>query len=490
MSLFRSILQSRPLQPDYDLPLYRIYQEPEVFPPAPIGNSDYMPQSSARRQDSPASGNPRSYDLVTLQRRERYYQQKLQDLLDAQSDGLIAGLEVAFPDDEESIDTPTQTTYSLRSNSLSPAPQARKKKRSLGSARRAIWKTVLDCADVKKEEDALLKQELRDDQAVLHQLESWFSKRHGLREKIAAIENEDTNARSASLKEEATRLESEIQDMEVRLAQMKTRHRQLVNEIADVGNSVQSKLSSFKTSLLILEQDVQSFLKSPPAKDDRSNTDSAFLALPPKRRTLDMAREHWQSDIDELKKQRRAVRRDRAALEDGAAVWKDVVGEITDFEHYLRRQTAELARQDPTLSKSKTSPVSVSPAELLEKMELVSCSIEEKLSLAHKKQWRLLEICIEAELQALQQGKEMLEKTFELAKRQTESAIEDREEEPESEQPSTQSSSTKDLFSSATEGYTKSHATMSHSAALRKSMYENDEPDPELLFTRTSDDTE
>ncbi len=490
MSLFRSILQSRPLQTDYDLPLYRIYQEPEVFPPAPIGNRDYMPQSSVHRQDSSASGHPRSYDLVALQRRERYYQQKLQDLLDAQSDGLIAGLEEAFPDDEESIDTPTQTTYSLRSNSLSPAPQARKKKRSLGSARRAIWKTVLNCADVKKEEDALLKQELSNNQAVLQQLESWFSKRHGLREKIRTIENEDTNAGSSSLKEEATRLESEIQDMEVRLVQMKTRHRRLVNEIADVGNSVQSKLSSFKTSLSILEQDVQSFLESPPAKDDRSNTESAFLALPPKRRTLEMAREHWQSDIDELKKQRRAVRRDRAALEDGAAVWKNVVGEITDFEHSLRKQTAELAQQFPALGKSKTSAAPVSPAELLKRMDSVSRSVEEKLSLAHKKQWRLLEICIEAELQALQQGKEMLEETFGLAREQTESAAEDMEEEPESEQASIQSSSTRDLFSSATEGYTKSNATMSHSAALRKSMYEDDEPDPELLFTRASVDTE
>jgi len=428
--------------------------------------------------------------LVALQRRERYYQQKLQDLLDAQSDGLLAGLEGAVPDDdEESLNTPTQTTYSLRSSSLSPAPQARKKKHSLGSARRGIWKTVLDCAAIKEEEDKLLKQELREDQAVLQQLEAWTVKDHGLREKITAIENEDTGAKSHALKEEASRLESEIQDMEVRLAQMKTRHRQVADEIANVENSVTSKLSSYKTSLSMLEQDVQSFLKSPPVADDRSNVDSAFLSLPAKRRTLDMAKEHWQGDIDDLKKQRRIVRRDRVALEDGAFVWKDVVAETTDFERYLKQETTKLAQQAFKTGKGKSASVSASPADILEKMESVFRSVEEKLDLAQTKQWRLLEVCIEAELQALQQGKEMLGKAFGLGSDQL-IAPDDQGDEPESQQPSTQSSSTKDMFASAAENFTKGNGAMSHSAALRKSMYENDEPDPELLFSRASDDTD
>jgi hypothetical protein len=129
--------------------------------------------------------------------------------------------------------------------------------------------------------------------------------------------------------------------------------------------------------------------------------------------------------------------------------------------------------------------------EILERMDSVSHSIEEKLDLAHTKQWRLLEVCIEAELRALQQGKEMLEKTFGLNPGQlVETASSGRDEESESEQPSTQGSSTKDLFASAAEGFGSANGTISHSAALRKSMYEHDEPDPELLFTRPSDDTE
>ncbi|KIW07180.1 uncharacterized protein PV09_02047 [Verruconis gallopava] len=497
MSLFRSLLQSRPLQrTDYDLPLYQTYQEPEAFPPAPVSDSILVPRSNdVGRQSSLSASSPRPYDLVVLERRERYYQQKLQDLLDAQSDGLLAGLEGDVPNDDESLDTPTQTTYSLRSHSVSPAPSLSKpKKRSLGAARRGIWKTVLDCAAVKEEEDAILKRELRDSQAILKQLDAWSSKEQGLREKITAIENEDTGAKSRALKEEASKLENDILDMEVKLAQMKTRHRSLLHEISNIENSVLSKLSSYKTSLSMLEQDVQNFLKAPPVQDNRSSDKSPFLALPVTRRTLEMAREHWQGDIEEIKKKRQAIRRDRAALEDGAAVWKDVVSQITAFERYLREETCKLAQQNSTNDKGKSPVASATPEELLRRMEAVLSSVQDKLDLAHKKHWRLLEVCIEAEVEALQQGRELLEESFGLRKERhtdverTKSVDDDASEDEPS--ISTQNSSTKDLFKSATEGFS-SNVSLSHSAALRKSMYEDDDgPDPELLFTRPSDDTE
>lgn len=497
MSLFRSILPGRALQrADYDLPLYRTYQEPEAFPPAPVAKSLYVPQSPSERQ-SPSAQPPRSDDLTVLARKERYYQQRLQDLLDSQSDGLIAGLEGASPnEDDGQSDTPTQTTYSLRSGSVSPNPlERRKKKRTLGQARRGIYKTVLDCAALKEEEDYLLRQELRHDQDVLQQLEAWSSKEHGLRDKIHTIENQDRGAKADELKQEATKLELEIRDMETKLAQMKTRHRRVMNEIADMENSVNSRLSSYKTSLAMLEKDVEDFLKSPPVSNERSGSESPFLSLPAKRRTLDLAKEHWQGDVDELKRQRRAVRRDRVALEDGAAVWRDVVHDVTDFEKHLQDEIRRLAQQQIAIGTNKgkeaASPSPSSPKDLLDKMDAVARSVEEKLSLAHTNQWRLLEVCIEAELSALQQGKEMLEQSLGIKRVGADALIDDKggEDSEKDEGPSTQGSSTRDLFTSAAEGL--SNGPMSHSAALRQSMYDDDDgSDSELLFTRPSDDTE
>lgn len=500
MSLFRSILPGRALQrADYDLPLYRTYQEAEAFPPAPVAPSIHLPSVDSGKR-SMSIQPARSDDLVVLARREKHYQQKLQELLDAQSDGLIAGLEDVSTgqDERESQYTPTQTTYSLRSGSVSPQPHERKRKRTLGQARRGIWKTVLDCAAVKEEEDFLLKQELKNDQAILRQLEAWTIKEHGLNEKITVIENEDTGAKADELKKEASKLKLDIQEMETRLAQMKTRQRRVMSELADVENSISSKLSSYKTSLSMLQEDVQSFLQSPPATTDRQTKDSPFLALPTNRRTLDMAKEHWQNHVEELKKQRRAARRDFTALQDGAEAWSEVVAEITEFEKYLRREITTLAHTQISALESKgKGPISsppTSPQELLSRTDAVLQTIEEKLELARRKRWRLLEVCIEAELRALEQGKEMLEQMLSIqhhADNTPPSLIDGDESEPEKEL-STQSSGAKDIFASAAEGFSNVPASqISHSAALRKSMYDDDDgPDPELLFTRPSDDTE
>ena len=507
--MFRSILPGRALQrADYDLPLYRTYQEPEAFPPAPVAKSIHFSKSASQDRSPSALQPARTDDLTILARRERHYQRKLQELIDAQSDGLMAGIGggggggggvgVDEIDDGQS-DTPTQTTYSLRSGSVSPNPLERKrKKRTLAQARRGIGKTVLDCAAVKEEEDYLLKQELRHDQEVLQQLEVWSSKESGLKEKIHTIENEDRGAKAEELQREATKLELEIQDMETRLAQMKTRHRRVMNEIAGVENAVSSKLSSYKTSLGMLERDVQGFLRAPPVSNERGKEDSPFLSLPPKRRTLQLAREHWQNDVEELRKQRRSVRRDRVALQDGAAVWQGVVAEVTEFETYLKNEIGKLAQQQTssvsTKGKAAVSSTSSSPADLLDRLDSVAESIEEKLELARTKQWRLLEVCIEAELAALQQGKEVLEEILGVKASSQEKLVEDGEsndsEHEEQEQPSTQGSSIKDLFASAAEGL--GNGNMSHSAALRKSMYDEDDegPDPELLFSRPADDTE
>lgn len=343
-----------------------------------------------------------------LRRKEKALQQTLQDLLDAQGEGLLAGL--GAKEGHGGNLTPT-TTQSLRSTSLSPRPENRRQRRpALGTTRRAIWKTILDCADLKAEEDALVREELEENQLILEQLEGWESKREGLRKTITDIEGEDTKVKAHSLKEEAVRLQDEIQDMEVRLSQMKTRHRKILEEVDETENSLQSQLSSYQASLGLVEKDIGYFLANP---SPRMRKESTFMTLPTKRRTLEMAKEYWETEYTQKKRSRKAAKRDRIALEEGAVVWKDVVAEILAFERFLAKEMGSMDQSMLYTHTPSSSPDSQSgPGEILSRMNSTITFLTDRLSLAGKKKWRLLEACIGAELEAFKQGRDMLEQTF------------------------------------------------------------------------------
>ena len=186
-----------------------------------------------------------------------------------------------------------------------------------------------------------------------------------------------------------------------------------------------------------------------------------------------MAKEYWQDAVNQLKRRRRAVRRDRVALEEGAVVWNDVVAEITTFEKYLRDAMMKLSQNQ---GKGKTKAESITPEDILSKMNATAQSIEEKLDLVSSKEWRLLQVCIAAELEAFHQGKEILEQTFAVASgtsadkdSTSEASSKDKEAEPEDDSP-----------------------IDAHNAGLHKNMYEDsdDGPDPDLLISHLGEDTE
>jgi hypothetical protein len=387
--------------------------------------------------------------------------------LDAQGEGLLAGLGATSPDVHVSAGslTPT-TTPSVRSNSISPRPSTgRQRKPALGTTRRAIWKAILECASLKAEEDALVKEELEENHLILEQLEGWGNKREGLRKTITDIESEDTKAKSQSLKEEANRLQDEINDMESRLAQIKTRHRRILEEIDETENSVQSKLSSYQASLDLLEKDIGHFLANPPARTSR---DSTFMALPPKRRTLEMAKEYWETEYTQMKWSRKSAKRDRVALEEGAVVWKDVVAEILSFERFLQGEMGNLSQSMRGDHDSNSGP-----KDILSRMNATIKFIEDRLRLANKKKWRLLEACIGAELEAFKQGRDMLEQTF--------SSTQDSPPEEEGQEEAGHEDE-EELVGVAD----------AHSVGLHQNMYDTDDdgPSPDLMVSRRDDDTD
>ena len=342
---------------------------------------------------------PSSEGMIVLQRREKELEQNLRYLLDAQSDALMAGINGDPLDDVLSNGSTTPTVHSPRSSTRSPArPSARRKLPGLLSARRGIYKTVRELVAIKTQEEALTKEERRQSESVLQHLEAWGKKRAGLQKQIGTIQHEDVELKTRHLQTEADALQEEITQTEQKLARMRRRHRSLLEEIAQVDNSVQSKLSSYQASLTILEKEIKNFLSNPPIPDE-NKSNSNLLSLPLSRRTLDIAHSYFASVDAAIQKRSSATKKERKALEQGAAVWKDCVSNIIDFEQHLKQEMASL---NPSNSEASISG-------LLSAMDNVIASVEDKFHLAKSKNWKLLIVCIGAELEAFKQGRAILE---------------------------------------------------------------------------------
>jgi len=473
MSVFRSWLPNRPLRTSYELPLWQNELEASTIPP-PIVASRVL--SPPRRSVSP---RPSTDEMGVLRHKEKELQQTLQELLDAQAEGLMAGLGNAPADDVTSNGSLTPTISSVRSQTHSPAP-IRRRKLGLRGARRALHRTILECSKLKEQEGRLIQSELDRDKEVLGQLNDWEDRRTGLQKEIARIEQKDVESRKRALQDQSSKLHNEIQELELRLSQMKNRHRQLLHEIATLDNAVQSQLSSYKSSLSLLDTTIKDFLARPPTNTTITTSqdpadDSTFLALPPKRRTLEMAKDHWAAHTASLAAQQAAAARDRAALDDGALVWRHVVEEVTGFERFLRAETGRAAAAAAASAGSARGKAKgerderPAPEAVLRAMDGVITAVEAKMAVAVAKRWRLLEVCVGAELEALRQGRDGFAEAFGLAddggleKTVTDASVAAKE-----------------------RGLAGSKALVEQGGASQQKMYDTDDdgPDERIMFSR------
>lgn len=331
-------------------------------------------------------------------------------MLDAQADGLMSGLagEASnIPDDLVSNGSTTPTVSSVRSSSRSGRSSGdgdetshslpRKKKIGLIAARKGIYKRIQQLASVKAEELNYLDQDLHDLDGIIGQTDTWTKKRARLEQKIRDIEQGASSAsRTQALHVEASNLEREIRQKEAELATLKARHRSVLSELESGENAVEAKLSSYKASLEILDWNVTSWLARPPETSHVSLSPSSYLSLPTPRRTLDMAHEYWTEEHTRLVDKCEEVDIERAALDEGAILWNDIVKRITSFETSLQDM----------MQPSSRAPA---PSKIIDKMDATIAYLEEKIDFVKSRDWNLLFLAIGAELEAFKQGKDVLE---------------------------------------------------------------------------------
>lgn len=372
-----------------------------------------------------------------LARRERAIVADVQRFLEVQEDALSGGGSGTSVSDGGSA-TPTDSvapsrypgrsvsflepaTRSKPGGEIIPVRQPRKKKLGIRGARKGISRSLAELANIKSEEDAALAAALSVRKQALTKLRKLATRQGGIAEELRALETDDQEPLKQELEDldnEHRGVCTEIRELEERLVSLKSRRRYLENQMSDVKNRREAGLSGYRNALKEVEDTVKGFLTRPPVKplDLKALSENTqdqveplpspggveFMHLRPERRTIDMAREWWESEISILDTRQSQVATERAALEEGADVWEEVANIVLDFETDLRNQMT----QSSTDNKGKARELTAAEALKLQHDSIngvVAC-LDERLRIAEEKGWNLLIAAIGAELMAFKEA--------------------------------------------------------------------------------------
>jgi hypothetical protein len=268
-----------------------------------------------------------------------------------------------------------------------------------------------DFAILKDEEITILESQYLMRDRAAKQAQAYEDKRAALESEASTVKNDGSASMAAGIRNEAQELDMEIKELEIRLMEMRARHRHLLDRANQLESSVAAKLSSYNSSIAIVDMEIRKFLRRPPIEQSLPSPGSGgaelgMYALKPERRTLEMAKEQWKAEQEILAQRRADVENERRALQEGRKMWQSAVQRITDFEKSLRAQTK-------SLSQSQLQPGDAAPAaQLLSDLSSLIESLESDVSHAESNDWNLLICCLGAELEALREGRAILEQAL------------------------------------------------------------------------------
>ena len=383
-----------------------------------------------------------------LRRREKALEVEVQQLLNLQASELIKGSEAGGSergeDDQTSTgsSTPTGTFYSSKSrltNSLYIPPRAaadgsvipvrqpkQSKPRGLQTARTGIRKALAGFAQVKAEEDAHIDSALAQRKQALVQLEQLRARREDVSTELTNLEDNEEEPLGQEMRELAENYDGitqEIRQMEEKLVAMRNKRRWLREKMEDVKNRREAGLSGYRGALKDVNAEITTMVRRPPIQpldlvslhvDDGLNgqTPSSggleFLRLIPERRTLDMAKAWWESEVSILERRKEQIERDRQALEDGGALWADIVSLVSDYESRLRKLIKGEAPSQSCKGKEKELSQEDIIRSQLPEMENVIQTLEAHFQYAQDQHWNLLIAATGAELEAFSEAFEVL----------------------------------------------------------------------------------
>lgn len=396
----------------------------------------------SRRPDEAPVAYDRNSVWRNLQRRERAIVQDVQQFLQIQED-VLTRVRSGDDGDEHSSGSATPTSASVSSSrrlhrsiiepvtrsgpggEIIPVRQPRRKKAGISDARKGIAGSMAQLANLKVEEDASILSALSTRKQALAKLRKLSTKHDDIAEELTALETDEAEPLARELEElgsEHRGVCSEIEELQKRLTELRTRRRFLERRMDGVKNRREAGLSGYKNALKEVEDTTSSFLARPPVRpldvealSDSTNTDEPrstpggveFMHLRPERRTIDMAREWWENEISILEKRKVQVDTERAALEEGGQIWEEVVALVLDFETELRKLMTGVMASSVHGGKGKDRELPSKETILklqYEKINTAVMGLEQRLHFAEDKGWNLLIAAIGAELEAFKQA--------------------------------------------------------------------------------------
>ncbi|KAI0466278.1 hypothetical protein F4859DRAFT_507522 [Xylaria cf. heliscus] len=314
--------------------------------------SMFLPRP-AYTQRAPSTKVDQSFKLI--ERRERQMQQELQQLLDAQDYALEKHLANTTPDDDATPRSGTSVSDTANGHVV-PVRQPKKRHLSKMEARLGISRCMSQLSDLKNEEEAYIATALGERKAALSRLRNLSTKRNSIVAEMKAIESD----RDQPLKNEIKKMEhqhrsvcEDILRLEDRLRDLKRTKTKLETRIAEAKSSRDSELSGYKGALHECDKRIGDIMNHPEvsvleveglmAQDadlralvGQHISGFEFLSLRPERRTLPMAKDWWEGEVQVLELRKAAVDKERAALDEGTHLWKDMLDRLEDHDRHLK----------------------------------------------------------------------------------------------------------------------------------------------------------
>ncbi|KAF6823663.1 autophagy-related protein 28 [Colletotrichum plurivorum] len=391
----------------------------------------------------------------SLQQRERALQKEVQHFLDMQASGLGAGREQSETSSATGLDTwsdsgsstPTGTFYSTATSksrmmaSLDPPVRATAKgdiipirqpkssgPRGLRSARSGLRQSLAALMDLKTEENAYIESALSQRRQAIAHLDKLDARRTSISTELHSLADDEEEPLAKELRdlgEQHETLGEDIRLLEERLVGMRNRQRWLERKMEDVRNRREAGLSGYRGALKEVEGEVASLLRRPPiepldpevievvsrnAPEAAGNSNDVlggaeFFRMIPARRTLSMAKDWWEGEVEHLQKLKAQVDKDCEALDQGAELWQETINLVTAFEADLRKSmdSGASGKGKHTL---RTQQEAVEP--LLPRMGKVILELENNMRTAERNSWNLLICAIGAELEAFREAEVLL----------------------------------------------------------------------------------
>ncbi|KAF8471785.1 hypothetical protein BDZ91DRAFT_716539 [Kalaharituber pfeilii] len=264
--------------------------------------------------------------LFSLQQQVKALTAELQDLLDAQADGLL----MANQDSPRSATNDNNTKGSLKSGrsgwdggvtsfTLSERP---KSKMSLKAARKGIIKAMRALADVKAMEEEAYAMEEGERLKNINQVRGWENRRKELQERITDAGEGEEARRVVELRKEREAVELEIRKVEAHLASLKAHHSTLLSRISSLKSTLSDRFATSKQDLTALNASQSRFFSSVPA-----NLRNPSIAI-----------EHWKAEAEALGEKKEQARIEHEALKEGVVEWEEALSIVRRFEEDLKRR--------------------------------------------------------------------------------------------------------------------------------------------------------